>query len=109
MEAASGLIKLKPNSNQKLEEWKSTLSERLDEAMVSLRDEGVEIESWFKIEIENQTYLLWYMRAESIEKAFEVFQASTHPIDKYHFELMAGIMADNGNIVAKPLLEISTK
>ena len=109
METASGLIRLKPDSDQKLEEWQQTLSGRLDEVQAALRDEGVEIESWFKIEVENQTYLLWYMRAESIEKAFEIFQASTRPIDKYHFELMAGIMADNGNIVATPLLDISAK
>ena len=37
---------------------------------------------------------------------FEVSQTYKHPIDKYHYELMAGITAPNGNIVAKPLLDL---
>lgn len=109
METASGLILLKPDSGKKLEEWQQTLAGRLDEVLTALRDEGVEIETWFTITVEKQTYLLWYMRAESIEKAFEIFQASTHPIDKYHFEVMTEIMVEDGHILAEPLLDMSTK
>ena len=47
MEIASGLIKLKPDSDEKVEEWRETVSSRLDEAIATLKDEGVEIESWF--------------------------------------------------------------
>ncbi|NQY37864.1 MAG: hypothetical protein HRT37_23510 [Alteromonadaceae bacterium] len=107
MEIASGLIKLKPNSNEKVEKWRSTLSEHLDESLATLRDEGVEIESWFRVEIEGQEYLLWYMRAESIQRAFEVSQKLKHPIDKFHYELLAEITAENGNLIAKPLLNLS--
>jgi hypothetical protein len=53
-----------------------------------LQDEGVEIESWFRVDIEGQDYLLWYMRAESIKRAFEISQTLKHPIDKFHYELM---------------------
>jgi hypothetical protein len=108
MEIASGLIRLKPNTNEKVEEWRNTLSERLEESLATLRDEGVEIESWFKVEIEGQAYLLWYMRAESIQRAFEVSQTLKHPIDKFHYELMAEITAENGNLIAQPLLNLST-
>ena len=107
METASGLIRLKPDSNKPLEEWKRTLSERLGEVRTSLRNEGVTVESWFKIEVEGQEYLLWYMRAESIQRAFEIFQKSNQPIDKFHSDLMARIMADNGNISAHCLLDLS--
>lgn len=107
MEIASGLIKLKPNSDEKVEHWRNTLSERLAESLATLRDEGVKIESWFKLDIEGQPYLLWYMRAESIQKAFKVSQTFKHPIDKFHYQLMAEITAENGNLVAQPLLDLA--
>jgi hypothetical protein len=46
------------------------------------------------------------MRAESMKKVFEVSQTFKHPIDKYHYELMASITAPAGNIFAKPLLDL---
>jgi hypothetical protein len=106
MEMASGLIKLNPESNSKVEEWRRTMLDRMDEALATLEHEGVEIESWFRIKIYGQDYLLWYMRAESIQRAFEVSQTFKHPIDKYHYELMASITAPDGNIIAKPFLNL---
>ena len=108
MEIATGLIKLKDNSEGKVDEWRETMSNRPEEAIATLKHEGVEVESWFKIEMEGQPYLLWYMRAESIKKAFEVSQTFKHPIDKYHYELMASITAPNGNIFGKPILDLHT-
>jgi hypothetical protein len=107
METASGLIKLKPNSNEKVELWRNTLSDRLQESLATLRDEGVEIESWFSVVIEGRDYLLWYMRAESIQKAFEVSQTYKHPTDQFHYQIMAQITAQNGSIIAQPLLDLS--
>jgi hypothetical protein len=109
MEIASGLIKLKPDSGSKVDEWRATILSRLEEALETLRDEGVHLESWFKIEIEGQDYLLWYMRAESIQKVFEISQTLKHPIDKFHYELMAEITATNGNLTAQPLLDLENK
>jgi hypothetical protein len=109
MEIASGLIKLKPGSGEKVEEWHKTITSRIEEAAATLQDEGVEIESWFKIEIDGQDFLLWYMRAESIKRAFEISQTLKHPIDKFHYELMAEIMETNGNILAQPILDLTSK
>jgi hypothetical protein len=50
-------------------------------------------------------YLLWYLRAKSIQRVFEVSQKLTHPIDKFHHDLMAEITA--ANIFAVPLIDIS--
>ena len=102
MEVAAGLIKLKPESDSKVKEWRDTMTSRMDEALATLVHEGAEIESWFRVKIEGQDYLLWYMRAESMKKVFEVSQTFKHPIDKYHYELMASITASDGNIVARP-------
>ncbi len=103
MEYASGLIKLKPGSDDKVEEWRSTIASRLDEAAATHQDENVQIESWFTIEIGADKYLLWYLRAESIKHVFEVSRQLKHPIDKFHYELMEQITA--ANIIAKPLID----
>jgi hypothetical protein len=106
MEVAAGLIKLKPDSKSKVAEWGETMTSRMDEALATLVHEGAQIESWFQIKIDGQDYLLWYMRAESMKKVFEVSQTFKHPIDKYHYKLMASITAPDGNIAAKPLLDL---
>ena len=105
MEIASGLIKLKAGSDSKIEEWRKTMTDRIDEALATLTHEGIEVESWFQVKLEGQDYLLWYMRGESIAKAFEVAQTFKHPIDKYHFELMENVTVPNGVTLAKPLFD----
>ena len=84
----------------------SFISSRLNEAAATLQDEEVQIESWFKVEIEGNKYLLWYLRAKSIKRVFEVSMELKHPIDKFHYELMAEITAENGNILAEPLIDM---
>jgi Family of unknown function (DUF6176) len=104
MEYASGLIKLKPESEEKVEEWRNTIASRLDEAAATLKDEDVQVESWFTIEIGDEKYLLWYLRARSIKHVFEVSQQLKHPIDKFHYEIMSAIA--EMNIIAKPLIDV---
>lgn len=106
MEYASGLIKLKADTEHRVEHWRSTIASRLDEAAATLQDEDVQIESWFKVEIEGQPYLLWYLRAKSIQQVFEISMQLKHPIDQFHYELMAEITAPNGTISASPLIDI---
>ena len=89
MESAAGLIKLKPDFATDLEEWRETVVARGDEIVQSLRDEGVALESWFQIEIGGEPYLLWFMHAKSIAKAFETFRNSGHEIDAFHMEKMS--------------------
>jgi hypothetical protein len=104
MEYASGLIKLKPGSEGEVEEWRSTMASRLDEAAATLKDEDVQVESWFTVEIHGEKYLLWYLRAKSIKRVFEISQELKHPIDKFHYALMADITA--ANILALPLIDM---
>ena len=106
MEYASGLIKLKAGSARKVEEWRSTIAARLDEVAATLQDEEVQVESWFTLEIGGDDYLLWYLRARSIKRVFEVLQKLRHPIDRFHVALMAEITAEDGNIIATPLIDI---
>lgn len=84
METIAGVIELKPNSLEAVEKWAETFNERTDEVVATLQDEKVQIESWFHLSLNEKDYLILYMRAESIERAQEVFQNSEHSIDAYH-------------------------
>jgi hypothetical protein len=84
MDVVARVIELKPNSLDRVEAWATTLNERADEAMETLQDEGVRIESWFHLSLDNKDYLLCYMRAKSITIAHQVVQSSPHAIDAYH-------------------------
>lgn len=89
METAAGLIKLKPGFSQDLEDWRETTAARRDEVLQTIRKEGVALESWFQIEIGGEPYLLWFMRAESIAKAREIFLNSDDEIDQFHMDKMS--------------------
>ena len=104
MEYASALIKLKPGSAHKLEHWRATIASRLDEAAATLQDEDVKVESYFTVTLGGEKYLLWYLRAKSISRVFEVSRQLKHPIDKFHYEMMEAITA--AEIMAKPLIDI---
>jgi hypothetical protein len=104
MEYASGLIKLKPGSQEKVEKWRSAITSRLDEAAATLKDEDVQVESWFRIEISGEKYLLWHLRARSFRRVFEVSRELKHPIDKFHYDVMEAITA--ANIIAEPLIDM---
>jgi hypothetical protein len=47
------------------------------------------------------------MRAKSISRVFESSQKLKHPIDKFHYDLMAEITA--ANIYAVPLIDVTTE
>jgi hypothetical protein len=104
MEYASDVIKLKPGSENKVAEWRRTIASRLDDAAATLKDEDVQVESWFTIEIGGEKYLLWYLRAKSIRRVFEVSRELKHPIEKFRYDVMEAITA--ANIIAEPLIDM---
>lgn len=104
MEIAAGLIKLKPDTSDEVQDWRETLQERRAEVATCLREEGVALEAWFEIEVNGAPYLLWVMQAESIAEARRVFLNSTHDIDAFHLEKMMRIGDDQ--IEATLLVEL---
>ena len=105
MQTSAGLIKLKTGSNRDVQEWKETLERRREEAVQTLIDEGVEIESWFQVGIDGDQYLLWYMRSEAIERAHDAFAESTHDIDAFHAQIMKKIT--DKMISTLPLIDLT--
>lgn len=81
-------IKLKPNSAERVREWAQTINRRKDEALETLRDETVIIESVFLDTTDQGDYLIAIMKAESFEKSGEAVKKSTHAIDEYHRQVM---------------------
>ena len=73
-------VRLEPGSLPRVRAWAAELNTRRDEVMATLRDEGVRVESVF---LEGET-LVYYLKAESLDHAREVYARSTHAIDAYH-------------------------
>ena len=77
-------IKLKPNSLEKVREWAKTINEREREALATLRDESVILETVFLEQTSEGDFLIYLMKAENFEQAREAVQKSVHAIDEYH-------------------------
>lgn len=86
METVCARVRLKPGSRDRVREWASELRTRSGEVLETLRDEGVVIESVFLDSDEQGDFLVYYMKAHSLEEAHAVVQRSHHPIDSYHQE-----------------------
>lgn len=84
METRCVKIKLKPNSIEKVRDWAKTINERKAEALATLRDESVILESVFLDRNSEGDFLIYVMKAEDFDKAKNVVEKSTHAIDEYH-------------------------
>jgi hypothetical protein len=73
-------VRLAPGSLPRVLEWAAELNARRDEVLATLRDEGVRIESVF---LEGET-LVYYLKADSVDQARDVYARSQHAIDAYH-------------------------
>jgi hypothetical protein len=73
-------VRLEPGSLQRVRAWAAELNARRDEVMATLEDEGVRVESVF---LDGET-LVYYLKADSLERAREVYARSAHAIDAYH-------------------------
>ncbi|MGL4610296.1 MAG: DUF6176 family protein [Trueperaceae bacterium] len=79
-------IKLKPNSLDRVREWAAEITRRKEEALETLRDESIFLESFFLEKASDGDYLIGYIRAESLEQSREAVKKSTHALDDYHQE-----------------------
>ena len=84
MDVKAYLVKLKDDSGDRVSEWASSINSRRDEALATLRSEGMEVESWFLLSLNGEDYLLSYMRTGDMERAKRVAKESIHDIDAYH-------------------------
>jgi len=98
MDIKAVLIKLKPNSEKTVQEWRREIERLRDQAIQSLRNEDISVESWFKTEISGESYLLAYIRANDIEKAHKVVAESTLKVDEIHQQFKKDCWEREGSI-----------
>ncbi len=87
-------IKLKSGSIEKVREWARVINEQKDEALETLRDESVILESVFLDQTDEDDFLIYLMKAESFSKAREAVQKSIHSIDEFHQNFKRETWAD---------------
>src|SRR5262245_45188856 len=84
MDVLASLIELKPGTEERVQEWAEFLRERRIDAIETLANEGVHVESWFAVTLDGKRYLLCYMRAASMKRAQAVAERSASVVDVYH-------------------------
>lgn len=77
-------VKLQPDSLRRVRAWADELNCRREEALETMRDEGMLVESTFLDSTSEGDFLICFMKAESFEKAMAVVKQSLHAIDVYH-------------------------
>ena len=77
-------IQIKPGSLDRVREWAREINSRQDEAIATLRDESIIVETAFLERSELGDFLIYYMKAESFEQADKAVNSSNHRIDEFH-------------------------
>jgi len=89
VETRCARLRIKPGSLDAVREWARTInSSRRDEALVTLRDESVSVESVFLESSADGDFLIYYMRGADLTKSRAIAAESKHSIDAYHRDFM---------------------
>jgi hypothetical protein len=99
-------IKLKPGCADRAGAWAAEINRRSDEALATLRDEGVSVESAFLDQTSEGDFLIYYMRALDFDHATEVTSRSKHPIDAFHKQFKDECWAERTRL--ELLIDLST-
>ena len=91
MESQCVKVRLRRGSIERVREWADELNRRSDEVLETLREEGVAIEAAFLDRTSEGDFLIYFMKAQSLEAAQEVGRRSQHPIDDYHQRFKADV------------------
>ncbi|HEU4450452.1 MAG TPA: DUF6176 family protein [Gaiellaceae bacterium] len=98
-------VRLKPGALPRVWEWAAELKRRRDEVNATLRDEGVILESVFLDQTDDGDFLIYYMKAHSLDEAARVAQHSRHAIDRFHQDFKRETWESRTSLT--PLIEFS--
>ena len=84
MEVKCIKIELKPGCLDRVRLWAAEINARSGEALATLRDEGVVIESVFLDQSGEGDFLIYYMRSLDFAAATKAVKSSQHSIDAFH-------------------------
>lgn len=79
-------IRLRPDSLPNVLAWAEYIDKHRDEALATLRAEGVALESVFLDSTADGDFLVYYMLCESLEKATQAAAKSASELDAYHHD-----------------------
>jgi hypothetical protein len=88
METSCVRVRIRQGSLDAVREWARTINGRREEAVATLRNELVQIESVFLEAAADGNFLIYYMRGLDLTASQKVAGASEHPIDAYHQNFM---------------------
>ena len=72
-----------------MREWAAEIARRQDEALATLRDETIYLETFFLEEAVDGDYLIGIITAENFEVSKKAVEGSLHDIDAYHKQFNA--------------------
>jgi|GEM_PF-1026871 len=74
-------VKLKPGTTDEFIAYAEGLKSKMDQVRRALLNETMVVESIFLDRCEDGDYIIFYTRAESLQKANEYLSSSTDPVD----------------------------
>jgi hypothetical protein len=77
-------IKLAEGGYQRAKAWAAEISRRKPEAVATLKQEGVTIESVFFERVAESDYLVYYMRARDMTQALAAGRSINDDLQQYH-------------------------
>ncbi len=107
MEATVKLIKLKPGSEGTVKQWVQTMAERKVDAVETLREDEIAIESWFSISINEEPYLLCYSRGNALDDPGSKLAQSRHSIDWVKEQFMNEAWLSDEGITGRLLVDLA--
>ncbi|MFC6824310.1 DUF6176 family protein [Halopelagius fulvigenes] len=87
--------RIEPGKTDRLREWMAEITTRREEAIETLRYEGMISEAAFLERTDSDDYLVYYMEAEDIDGVYEAFRSSPYEIDREHGEILDEVLADD--------------
>ena len=84
--------KIRPGKVERLREWTEEIQDREDEALETLENEGMHLEAAFVEHTEEGEFLVYFMKADDVDAAFEAFEESDHQIDHEHAEVLEAVL-----------------
>ena len=90
--------KLADGKTERLREWADEVRNRSDEAVETLRDEGMHSETAFVEHTDDGDFLVYYMKADDIDAVYEAAEDSSHDIDEDHERVLMDVLEDGEEV-----------
>jgi hypothetical protein len=80
--------KIEDGKESRLREWMAEVREREEEALETLENEGMHSESAFVEHTDDGDFLIYYLKADDVDRALEAHEESSHELDEQHRRVM---------------------